>query len=114
MGNAADGFLEAKDVTILWSETDDGAVARVVMGCAGAKGHDGSVALDDAESYSNSRGRVELGWMEGDYRQTPEGVFFDLLKQGFAHRAGFEDALLEFGRIRECQWARNLSRALGR
>lgn len=114
MTDAADGFMDAKDVTILWSETDGGAVARVVVTSAGARGHDGSVAIDDAERYPNSRGRVELGWMEGDHRQTPEGVFLDLLKQGFADRAGFEDALIEFGRICECLWARNLRRALGR
>lgn len=93
-------LFDAKDVAILWDDDEHGKV----RGC---------FVTDDTSLVSdNSNGKVMLDWMKGDPRLTPEGVFLDLLRQGFADRAALANAAEEFGRIRECEWARELHTVL--
>lgn len=111
----SDGRHRAKDVTFVWGEDDKMRITEVrVVRHVGDTDHDarGAAALLDAEAFPHSFGRVEFGWMDGDPRMTPDGVFAGMLVDGFASTKHFIRALREFATVQECDWARRFLAAM--
>jgi hypothetical protein len=98
--------LDAKRVTFVWSENPDGEVTEVVATTP-------EYQIDDGVRFVNSRGVGDLGWMNGDDpRQTPEGLFAELLTTGFADRYWLEEAISQFALLAQCGWAQTMLAAL--
>lgn len=105
----------ARDVTFVWNEDDNMRITEVrVVRHVGDTDHDarGGHAILDSDAFPNSFGRVVLGWMEGDPRMTPEGVFAGMLVDGCASTKYLLQTLREFAKVRECGWARSFLAAM--
>ncbi|MBX3498433.1 MAG: hypothetical protein KF889_03250 [Alphaproteobacteria bacterium] len=72
----------------------------------------GAAAIFDSDAFPNSFGRVVEGWMEGDPRMTPDGIFAGMLVDGFASTKSLIQALREFALVEECDWARRFLAAM--
>jgi len=106
---------KAKDVTFVWGEDDKMRITEVrVLRHVGDMDHDarGGRALFDTDAFPNSFGFVEAGWMEGDPRMTPDGVFAGMLADGFSSARHLVRALKEFATVQECDWARRFLAAM--
>lgn len=67
---------------------------------------------DDAEMDS-SNGACCAGWMtSGDPRQTPEGVFAEMMTRGFEDAVAQLQTLREFEKIDGCDWAAGMADAI--
>jgi hypothetical protein len=102
-------------VTFVWSEDDNMRITEVrVVRHVGDTDHDvrGGRAIYDSDTFPNSFGLMVMGWMEGDPRMTPEGVFTGMLVDGFASSRYLLRALGEFAKVQECDWARRFLAAL--
>lgn len=111
----SDGLHRAKDVTFVWGEDNGMRITEVrAVRHVGDTDHDalGAAALFDAEAFPNSFGRGEFGWMNGDPRMTPDGVFAGMLVDGFASPKHVIRALREFAKVQECDWARRFLAAM--
>src|SRR5262245_26526531 len=105
----------AKDVTFVWGEDEKMKITEVrVVRHVGKTDFDvrGEAAIFDTAAFPNAFGRTDLGWMEGDPRMTPEGVFAGMLFDGFASGKYAVRALQEFAKVRECDWARRFLAAM--
>ncbi len=106
---------KAKDVTFVWGYDDRMRITEVrVVRHVGEADHDarGGPAIFDPDAFPNSFGHVEEGWMEGDPRMTPDGVFAGMLADGFASSKYLVRALKEFATVEECDWARRFLAAM--
>lgn len=111
----SDGQHRAKDVTFVWGEDDNMRITEVrVVRHVGDTDHDvrGEAAISDPDAFPNSFGAVAEGWMEGDPRMTPDGVFAGMLVDGFASTRSLIQALREFATVQECDWARRFLAAM--
>lgn len=96
-------MFEARNVAIVWSESDRGLVTEVVV-------VNGELSPEIHGQYDNARGNVDGDWMEAGARANdPMAVFLDMMNLGFSDRASFDQAVAQFGKIRECSWARYLA-----
>ena len=67
----------------------------------------------DNDRYGASNGACCAGWMvNGDPRYTPEGVFADMVKAGFANDVALAVTLNEFSKIEGCEWAAAMAGAI--
>lgn len=67
----------------------------------------------DNDRYGASNGACCAGWMvNGDARYTPEGVFADMVKVGFAGAIALAVTLNEFSKIEGCEWAAAMATAI--
>lgn len=98
-------LVPAATATFVWDTDDRSRVTQVEV-------RSGPLSQDD---FENSAGAIGLGWMEGDPRLRPAGIFAWMLADGgFDGRDGLASALRAFGQVEECQWARDMLAALAR
>jgi hypothetical protein len=105
----------ARDVSFVWGEDDDMRITEVrVVRHVGGGDHDveGAQAIFDTDAFPNAFGADHEGWMEGDPRMTPDGVFAGMLVDGFASSRHLIRALRAFAKVRECDWARRFLAAM--
>jgi hypothetical protein len=100
--------VAAANADIHWEDDDRGRVKTLVVFDRLA-----GTYVDDRK-LSASLGACTLGWMKGDPSNTPEGVFIRLVRDGFASPEALHEALLQFGKIDNCDWARTMASALRR
>jgi hypothetical protein len=99
-------LIPAGRAQIEWAENDNFQIADVIV-------FDRDTPPDHRErsKLDNSSGACGAGWLS-DPRQTPEGVFAEMARSGFAGPDALKEALLEFGKIQTCPWARKMAAAL--
>lgn len=102
-------LIPAIRAQIEWSDNDRGQITDTRV-------FDRDVPPDPhvrARLYSNSAGACGLGWMvDRDRLHTPEGVFAEMICDGFANSNALLQALHEFGLIDSAEWARTMAAAL--
>jgi len=109
-------MMDGKDATILWQEDGDGVRdVKVVYQPRDPADPWHNPEMDQYRRLQCSNGNCCAGWMEGDPRSTPEGLYMQWsLMEHFTSKEEHLAALRELARIRECQWARDMVAAWDR
>lgn len=112
-----DGLYAAHDVMILWNLNSQGEAVDLTV-CLRPLDH----GFEDKVSerfdrwqgrYSNANGNCVADWMRGDPRATPAALFgWLLIEEKFPNREQTINAIRQFAKIRECEWARQMVAAL--
>lgn len=115
-GAAAEGLYACSEAMVLWDEID-GAVANVAVAYlpAGRLQDDHPVWPEWQRfcgQWEYAFGSASPKWLSSDMAR-PEGLFTFFVSTGFASPSDQVQAIMEFGRIEECGWARELSAFLG-
>jgi len=102
--------VDAADAEIWWSHSDDSKVVGVVVTSRkerlGRAGRQRPGTHDMGASSSDWLHPNKAAGMSTPAMLTPEGAFGVLISQGFADAHELKNALVQFARIRGCDWAR--------
>jgi hypothetical protein len=105
-----DDAVDAADAEIWWSLSDDSKVVGVVVTSRKERLRGG----ERQRPGTQDMGASSSDWLQPDApvgmstpaMLTPEGAFGVLISQGFANAHELKNALVQFARIRGCDWAR--------
>lgn len=99
--------IPVMDAQINWSEVEVGGVTRV----AEVRVFDNTKPNVDDGRLENSSGAIGADWMQ-DPRCTPEGIYLDWTRTGFASDAAHVEALLALTDIEGLEWPLRFATAL--
>ena len=109
-------YIPAQHAEIFWNVDGEGNPTDDVLVCdrrSRSIGKDGHVVM--GSRFRMSCGAMNASWMKSDNRDdTPEGVFasFWLASHARPTFGALQRALVEFGKIDSCEWARQMARAV--
>lgn len=102
--------IPAANVQIEWNDQDRSKLSEVVVFDRT------TVTPEDMDRlgrhYISSSGACNGDWLKGRGQATPEGIFIDWARDGFASDEAMLQALDQLSQIEGCDWALVMARAL--